>query len=48
MRLGDWIVCVSLSLNVLALVAYAWQGYWLNALYFFGAMLINASLIGMR
>jgi hypothetical protein len=48
MRLGDYIICISMALNFLALVAYAWQGHWRNAVYFFGAFVINASLVGMR
>jgi hypothetical protein len=47
-RLGDWVVMCSLTLNVLAMVAYLWQGHWRNAVYFFGAFVINASLVGMK
>lgn len=48
MRIGDYIVSVSLGLNLCALVAYAWQGHWRNVVYFLGAALINGSIVGMR
>lgn len=48
MRLGDWIVACSAGLNFLALVAYAAQGHWPNAVYFAGACLINGSILWMR
>lgn len=48
MRLGDYIIFISITLNLLALIAYAYQGHWRNAVYFFGAFVINASLIGMK
>lgn len=49
MRLGDWVIGVSMTLNVCALVAYAWQGHWPNALYWFGALTLNTAILwGMR
>ena len=47
-RWGDYIIYVSMGLNLLALCAYASQGHWRNAVYFFGAFVINASLVGMK
>ena len=48
MRWGDWVLCVSIILNLASLLAYAWQGHWRNALYFLGAFVINTSLLGMK
>lgn len=49
MRFGDWVVTVSLTLNVCAMMAYAWQGHWPYVLYFLGAVAINSSIIwGLR
>lgn len=48
MRLGDWILCVSMGLNVLAALAYAYQGYWQNVWYWLSVLSLNAALMGMR
>jgi hypothetical protein len=48
MRYGDWLVCASITLNAGSMLAYAYQGFWLNAGYWFGALCINLSLLGMR
>lgn len=47
MRLGDYIVALSFSLNVLSGLAYGYQHHWLMVLYFCGAAFINLSLILM-
>jgi len=48
MRLGDWILCVSMGLNVAAALAYAWQGYWQNVWYWLSVLSLNAALMGMK
>jgi len=48
MRHGDYIVCLSLTLNAAACLAYAGQGHYRQALYWFGAGLINGSLLNWR
>ena len=48
MRIGDYIVSISFTLNVCAFLAYAWQGYYQQAVYWMGAMLINGSLLSWR
>lgn len=45
MRLGDWVVAISFSLNVLSALAYGYQSQWPMVMYFVGAGLINLSLI---
>ena len=49
MRLGDWIVGLSMTLNFCAMVAYAYQGVWHMAWYWLAALQLNAALLwGMR
>lgn len=48
MRLGDYVVMVSMSLNVLVALAYAWQGHWLNVWYWLAALQINWCAMRMR
>lgn len=49
MRMGDWVVSISVTLNLAAMLAYAWQGHWPYVLYFSGAVAINAAIIwGLR
>ena len=49
MRLGDWVVVTSMTLNCCAGLAYAMQGYWPNALYWLCAFGINGAVLwGMR
>ena len=48
MRIGDYVVLVSMSLNVTAAVAYAWQGHWLNVFYWLAALQINFCAMRMR
>lgn len=47
-RWGDWIVLISATLNTVALLAYLLQGYYVQALYWTGALLINLSVLRMR
>ena len=48
MRYGDYIVFVSMTLNVGAACAYAWQGHWWNVLYWACAFGLNLSLVNLR
>lgn len=48
MRLGDWILCVSMGLNVLAALAYAWDRQWSNVGYWCAAVQLNYWLMRMR
>ena len=49
MRLGDYILCASMTLNVLAMAAYAWQGVWHLAWYWLAALQLNAAILwGMK
>lgn len=49
MRAGDWVVCLSLTLNVCACAAYLVQAHWIPALYWASAAGINvAVLVGLR
>jgi hypothetical protein len=47
MRYGDYVVVISLTLNLLSCLGYAIEGYWLYVMYFTGAALINGSLVLM-
>ena len=47
-RYGDYILCLSITLNASMLLAYAWQGFYAQACYWFGALCINISLLQMR
>ena len=49
MRLGDYILCASMTLNVLAMGAYAWEGVWHQAYYWMAVLQLNAAILwGMR
>ena len=48
MRLGDWVLMVSMVLNILAAIAYAYQGYWSFVGYWLAAFQLNFWLIWMR
>lgn len=48
MRLGDWIVGLSMTLNFSAMCAYAWQGHWRNAGYWFAALQLNYWIMRMK
>ena len=47
-RYGDYLVLGSIILNATAMLTYSYQGHWLQACYWFGALCINLSLLGMR
>lgn len=47
-RYGDYILCLSITLNASMLLAYAWQGFYAQAVYWGGALLINCSLLRMK
>jgi len=48
MRLGDYIVCLSITLNASAMVAYGWQGHYAQTLYWLCALGLNVSLLWMK
>jgi len=48
MRLGDWVLAVSMTLNVSAAVAYAWQGHWSQVGYWVAVFQLNWWLMRMR
>ena len=48
MRMGDYILCLSMALNVAAMVAYAWQGHYIHAFYWLAALQLNLALIWMK
>ena len=48
MRLGDWILVVSMGLNLAAGCAYAYQGQWKNVGYWLAALQLNYWLMQMR
>lgn len=49
MRYGDWVIVLNMILNLSAMLAYAWQGHWPNALYWLCAFGLNGALVwGMR
>lgn len=48
MRLGDYILCLSMTLNTGAMLAYAWQGHWAQAAYWLAALQLNFALLWMR
>jgi hypothetical protein len=48
MRLGDYVIVANLTLNLTALSAYAYQGHWKMAGYWFAVLQLNAWLVTMR
>lgn len=48
MRLGDYILVVSMTLNVAAALTYAWQGHWRNVGYWLAAVQLNYWLMQMK
>lgn len=48
MRIGDYIVMLSMTLNVSAACAYAYQGHWWNVLYWAAAFGLNLSLVNLK
>ena len=48
MRLGDYILCLSMTLNVCAMLAYAWQRHWAQAAYWAAALQLNLALLWMK
>ena len=47
-RYGDYILCLSITLNASMVLAYLWQGYWAQSMYWVGALTINLSLLWMK
>ena len=47
MRYGDYLLMVSMTLNVLAMLAYAMQGHWVQAGYWFAVLQLNFFLMRM-
>jgi hypothetical protein len=48
MRLGDYVLCISMTLNGSMAVLYAYQGHWSQAGYWFAALQLNFWLMGMK
>ena len=48
MRLGDYIVFISMALNFSAACAYGAQGHWWNVLYWAAAFALNLSLVNLK
>ena len=48
MRLGDYVLCGNLVLNVVAAVAYACQGHWKMVGYWVAVLQLNAWLMVMK
>ncbi len=48
MRMGDFVVFASMTLNASACLAYLWQGHRWQACYWAAAFLINLSLVNQR
>lgn len=48
MRYGDWIVLLSMTLNVSAAGLYAYQGHWNNVGYWLSAFALNGFLLRMK
>lgn len=48
MRIGDWVLCLSMGLNVAAGAAYAAQGHWKNVGYWLSVLSLNYFLMQMR
>lgn len=48
MRLGDYIVAISMTLNGSAMCAYLYQGHYKQAGYWFAALQLNYWLMGMK
>jgi hypothetical protein len=46
--LGDYVLCVSMMLNGIMAAAYAYQGHWRQAGYWFAALQLNYWLMRMR
>lgn len=48
MRYGDYVLFISMTLNVTALCCYAYQRHWAQAFYWFAVLQLNLSLLFMR
>lgn len=48
MRWGDFIIFGNMTLNLLAICAYAAQGHWKMVGYWFAVLQLNAFLVWMR
>lgn len=48
MRIGDYVLAVSMVLNVFAGLAYASQGHWRNVGYWFAVLQLNFWLMQMK
>lgn len=48
MRLGDWVLVVSMTLNTGAAIAYAVQGHWAQVGYWVAVLQLNWWLIQMK
>jgi hypothetical protein len=48
MRLGDWILCLSIMLNIFSFLAYAYEKHFNQTLYFLGVLILNCALLRMK
>ncbi len=48
MRLGDYVLCLSMTLIGSMTILYAYQGHWSQAGYWFAALQLNYWLMGMK
>ena len=48
MRLGDYVLCLSMILNLTAACAYGYQGHWRQVGYWLSALSLNYFLMLMR
>lgn len=48
MRLGDYVLFLSMSLNFCAMCAYAYQQHYVQAFYWLAALQLNLSLLWMK
>ena len=48
MRWGDYILMLSMTLNVCAMLAYAYQRHWAQAAYWGAALQLNFALLYMK
>jgi hypothetical protein len=48
MRLGDYVLFGSITLNFIAMCGYAYQGHWKMTMYWFAVLQLNGWLITMK
>lgn len=48
MRLGDYVLCIAMTLNFSMACLYAYERHWVQALYWLAALQLNLSLLWMK